>query len=113
MGDVATVRRKRDILRDHCAAVGRDPDQVALTHLSTTLIGADDRELTGLVERLRPRQQDAARYAAAVNAGTVDDHIGRFRQLAEAGVQEVMIRLPDLTDRAPLSLAGKVIAAFH
>jgi F420-dependent oxidoreductase-like protein len=113
MGDLATVRRKRDVLRNHCAAVGRDPAEVALTHLSTTLIAADDRQLTDLVDRLRPRQQDPARYAAAVNAGTVEDHIGRFRHLAEAGVQEAMIRLPDLTDPAPLDRAAKVISAFR
>jgi F420-dependent oxidoreductase-like protein len=110
MGDLATVRRKRDVLRDHCAAVGRE---VELTHLSTTLIAGNDRELSGSIDRLRPRQQDPASYAATVNAGTIDDHIGRFRHLAEAGVQEVMIRLPDLTDPAPLALAGKVIAAFR
>jgi F420-dependent oxidoreductase-like protein len=113
MGDLATVRRKRDVLHDHCVAVGRDPSQVELTHLSTALIGTGDREVTALVDRLRPRQQDPARYAAAVNAGTIDDHIGRFRHLAESGVQEVMIRLPDLTDPAPLERAGKVISAFR
>ena len=56
---------------------------------------------------------DPARYAAAVNAGTVDDHIGRFRELAEAGVREVMVRLPDLTDAAPLERAASVISAFR
>jgi alkanesulfonate monooxygenase SsuD/methylene tetrahydromethanopterin reductase-like flavin-dependent oxidoreductase (luciferase family)/predicted kinase len=111
LGDLPTVRRKRDVLAAHCAEAGRDP--IELTHLSTTLIAADDAELTSLLERLRPRQQDPARYAAAVNAGTVDDHIGRFRQLAEAGVGEVMIRLPDLTDAAALDRAAKVIAAFR
>jgi hypothetical protein len=105
------VQRKRDVLREHCAAVGRD--HVELTHLSTTLIGADDRQVTELIDRLRPRQQDPGRYAAAVNAGTIDDHIGRFRHLAEAGVQEVMIRLPGLGDPEPLERAAKVISAFR
>jgi F420-dependent oxidoreductase-like protein len=113
MGDIPTVRRKRDVLQAHCAAVGRDPEQVELTQLSTTLIGADDRQVAELLDRLRPRQQDPARYAAAVNAGTVDDHIGRFRQLAEAGVGEVVIRLPDLTDPTPLERAATVISAFR
>ncbi|MFL6128953.1 MAG: TIGR03560 family F420-dependent LLM class oxidoreductase [Mycobacteriales bacterium] len=113
LGDAPTVRRKRDVLRAHCAAAGRDPEQVELTHLSTTLVGADDRQLAGLVERLRPRQQNPADYAGAVNAGTVDDHIGRFRELAEAGVREVMIRLPDLTDATPLDRAAKIISAFR
>ncbi|HSK25918.1 MAG TPA: TIGR03560 family F420-dependent LLM class oxidoreductase [Jiangellales bacterium] len=113
LGDAPTVRRKREVLQAHCAEVGRDPAQVELTHLSTALVGTDDRELTGLVERLRPRRQDPGQYAAAVNAGTVDDHVGRFRQLAEAGVQEVMVRLPDLTDATPLERTARIISAFR
>jgi F420-dependent oxidoreductase-like protein len=112
-GDAATVRHKAAVLRAHCEAAGRDPDEVALTHLSTALIGADDRHLGELVGRLRPRRMDPGRYAATVNAGTVDDHIGRFRELAEAGVREVMVRLPDLEGTDPLERAAKVIAAFR
>jgi F420-dependent oxidoreductase-like protein len=112
-GDAETVRRKVAVLRAHCEEVGRDPAEVALTHLSTTLIGTDDTEVAALVERLRPRRRTAGEYAAAVNAGTVTDHIGQFRVLADAGVREVMVRLPDLTDAAPLERAAKVIAAFR
>jgi len=85
---------------------------VALTHLSTALVAESDGELGVLVERLRPRRESAARFAASVNAGTVDDHIGRFRELAEAGVREVMVRLPDLTDPVPLARFAKIIEAF-
>ena len=113
LGDIPTVRRKGKVLKAHCAEIGRDPADVELTHLSTALVGSDDRHLAELVERLRPRQQDPARHAASINAGTVDDHIGRFRELAEAGAQEAMIRLPDLTDTAPLERIAKVIAAFR
>jgi alkanesulfonate monooxygenase SsuD/methylene tetrahydromethanopterin reductase-like flavin-dependent oxidoreductase (luciferase family) len=112
-GDVATVRHKADVLRRHCADAGRDPAEVALTHLSTALVGSSDAEVSELVERLRPRRQPAARYAATVNAGTVADHVGRFRELAEAGVREVMVRLPDLTGAAPLHRFAAVIAAFR
>ena len=55
-GDVATVRRKADVLRAALRRVGGIRDQVELTHLSTTLVGADDRQVTELVDRLRPRQ---------------------------------------------------------
>jgi len=113
LGDAATLRHKAAVLRNHCADVGRDPTQVAMTHLSTALVGADDRHLAELVERLRPRRQDPARYSSAVNAGTVADHIGRCRELAEAGAQEVMIRLPDLADTDPLERMAKVISAFR
>jgi F420-dependent oxidoreductase-like protein len=112
-GDAATVRHKADVLRTHCVDVGRDPTEVEVTHLSTALVGVDDQQVAHLVERLRPPRQDPGRYAASVNAGTVNDHIGRLRELAEAGVQEVMIRLPDLTNPAPLERIAKVISAFR
>jgi F420-dependent oxidoreductase-like protein len=112
-GDPATVRHKASVLLGHCRDAGRDPGDVALTHLSTALVGADDRHVTELVERLRPRRMDPARYAASVNASTVDDHIGRFRELSEAGVREVMVSLPDLADASSLEQLAKVIAAFR
>ncbi|HEY0636163.1 MAG TPA: TIGR03560 family F420-dependent LLM class oxidoreductase [Pseudonocardiaceae bacterium] len=115
-GDLATVARKREVLRAHCADVGRDPAEVALTHLSTVLVGTTDAEVARAVERLRPRRTDAARYAASVHAGTTADHVGRFRELAEAGAGEVMVRLADLddlTDPAPVARMAPVIAAFR
>ncbi len=112
-GDAATVRHKASVLRRHCEDVDRDPAEVALTHLSTVLVGATDADVTDLVKRLRPRQRPATEYAVAVNAGTINDQIGRFRELAEAGVTEVMVRLPDLTDASPLERMAKVIAAFR
>ena len=57
-----------------------------------------------------PRNQHPARYAASVNAGTVADQIGRFRELSEAGVAEVMISLPDLEG---LETMADVISAFR
>ena len=44
-------------------------------------------------------------------AGTVDDHVGRYRALAEAGVQTAIVRLPVL-DEAALAAFAPVIAAF-
>ncbi|GAA2794538.1 hypothetical protein GCM10010522_10070 [Kribbella solani] len=83
---------------------------VELTHLSTTLVGKDHRAVEQLVQGLRPRNANPATYAAAVNAGTVDDQIRRFRELSEAGVAEVMISLPDLET---LDSVAEVISAFR
>jgi F420-dependent oxidoreductase-like protein len=113
LGDVATVRRKASVLESHCLDAGRDPRLVELTHLSTVLVGADDRHVRELIDRHRPRGQAPAAYAAAVHAGTIQDHIGRFRELADAGVREVMLRLPDPLDDDALNAMTKVISAFH
>jgi hypothetical protein len=104
---------KAAVLRTHCEHVGRHPADVALAHLSTALVGADDKHLAELVERLRPRRQDPGLYATSANAGTVDDHVGRFRELAEAGAQEVMVRLLDLSDAEPIERFAAVIKAFR
>lgn len=112
-GDASTVRHKAAVLRAHCTELGRDPADVAMTHLSTALIGADDRHVAELVETRRPRRCSPASYAALVNAGTVDDHVGRFRELAEAGAQEVMVRLPDLADPSSLERMARVISVFR
>jgi len=112
MGDKDTVRRKAGILQAHLEAEGRNAGDVALTHLSTALVGAHDRHVAEMVERVRPRRSDAARVAAALNAGTVSDHVGRFRELADIGVREVMVRLPDPQDPDAMEQMSKVISAF-
>ncbi len=112
-GDAAAVRHKTAVLEKHCKDVGRDPAEVVMTHLSTTLVGADDTHLAAFVEQRRPRRRSAAWYAASVNAGTVDDQVGRFRELAEAGAAEVIVRLPDLDDPSSLDRFSRVISAFR
>ena len=83
-----------------------------MTQLSTTLVGRDASEVEALVERMRPSRRSAERYASSVNAGTVTDQIGRFRALADAGVQTAIVSLPDLDDTAPLERFAEVIRAF-
>jgi F420-dependent oxidoreductase-like protein len=112
-GDADNVRHKASVLHKHCVDVGRDPADVEMTHLSTTFVGADDAHLAAFVEARRPRRRSAAWFAASVNAGTVDDQVGRFRELAEAGAAEVVVRLPDLDDPASLDRFARVISAFR
>jgi len=80
VGPDSGVSEKAAILRKKCTAADRD---VELSFLSTALIGTDDTHVAGLVDRLRPRRQNAAQFAAAVNAGTIADHIGRCRRFGD------------------------------
>jgi F420-dependent oxidoreductase-like protein len=111
-GEPAEVRRKVGVLAKHCAAAGRDPAAVAVTHLSTALVGVTQEDVEAAVEVLRPKSASPESYRTWANAGTVDDHIGRFRELTEAGVQEAVVSLPDLASAAPVERFGEVIAAF-
>jgi F420-dependent oxidoreductase-like protein len=60
-GDPDTVRHKVEVLRAHCTREGRDPAEITVTNLTT------------------------------LGAPSVDDHLGRYRQYAEAGVQEAIV----------------------
>jgi F420-dependent oxidoreductase-like protein len=85
-GDPAVVRHKIEVMRGHCAEFDRDPVEIRVTHLST----ADDPA-----------------------PPSVDDQIGRYRELAEAGVQTAIVGLRSLgTDPDAVKRFAPVIAAF-
>jgi alkanesulfonate monooxygenase SsuD/methylene tetrahydromethanopterin reductase-like flavin-dependent oxidoreductase (luciferase family) len=94
-GDPQTVRRKLAVLRGHCAAEGRDPATVRVTHLGPARVIAE-------------RETRAGQGAA-----TLTEHIGRYRELAEAGVQTAIVSLAD--DAAGAEGVGRLaelVAAF-
>ena len=62
-GDAATVRHKVDVLAKHCATIDRDPAEITVTQLSSP------------------------------GGATIDDEVGRYRALAEAGVQHAIVSL--------------------
>jgi alkanesulfonate monooxygenase SsuD/methylene tetrahydromethanopterin reductase-like flavin-dependent oxidoreductase (luciferase family) len=96
-GDPDTVRHKVAVLREHCAAEGRDPADVTVTNLSEAAV-------------LGGSASAGERYAPVV--GTVEEQIGRYRAWAEAGVQEAIVALH--VDGTPdqVEAFAPVIAAF-
>ena len=104
--DAAVLDRKISVLRAHCAEVGRDPAEVAVTVLDLPVIGVDRDDVWARVERLRGRTP-AADFAARRHAGTVPDQRERHAALAERGVTTVFLATPDLSGPEDvLALAG-------
>jgi alkanesulfonate monooxygenase SsuD/methylene tetrahydromethanopterin reductase-like flavin-dependent oxidoreductase (luciferase family)/predicted kinase len=93
--DLPTLRRKLEVLRAHCADLGRDPDDVAVTVLDLPVVGADRDDTWRRVERLRGRTA-AATYAARHHAGEPQRHRDRYLELRDLGVRTVFVSLPDL-----------------
>jgi F420-dependent oxidoreductase-like protein len=94
-GEPDEIRHKVEVLHRHCAAEGRDPSEITVTALSE----AD------LVDRGEER-------TSAV-AATVDEQIGRYRQLVDAGVQQVFVAVHDAGDGATVARFGEVVGAFR
>src|SRR3974390_1093882 len=51
-GSSQTVKKKLDILREHCKSVGRDYDSIVKTKLSQLLISEDEAMIKGVVDRI-------------------------------------------------------------
>ncbi|HEY6310867.1 MAG TPA: LLM class flavin-dependent oxidoreductase [Streptosporangiaceae bacterium] len=109
--DIGTLDRKLAIFREHCMAAGRDPAQAEVTVLDIPVIGRDRADAGSIVEKLRGRTP-AAVFARRHHAGTAEDHIGRYRLLAERGVTTVFISLPDLAGPEDVLRLSPVAAAF-
>lgn len=111
-GEPADVKHKVSVLDQHCSDVGRDRSDISVTQLSSILIGADGSDLDQRVNALTGPDAIAEEVIDRTNAGTIDDHIGRFRLLSEAGVDTAIVSLADLTQQGAIANAAKVIAAF-
>jgi alkanesulfonate monooxygenase SsuD/methylene tetrahydromethanopterin reductase-like flavin-dependent oxidoreductase (luciferase family) len=88
-----TLDQKIAVLRRHCAAVGRDPDDVAVTVLDLPVVGTDRDDVWARVERLRGRTAAAA-YAARHHAGTPEQHRDRYERLRDADVTAAAAVVP-------------------
>jgi F420-dependent oxidoreductase-like protein len=94
-GDPETVRHKIGVLQEHCAAEGRDPATVEVTHLASARVVASAEARDG------------------EGAATVEEHVGRYRELAESGVQTAIIGLADANGAESVSRFAEVVAAFR
>ena len=106
--DLATLDRKLPVLRQHCAEAGRD---IEITVLDIPVIGHDREHAASIVEQLRGRVSATA-YARQHHAGTANDHIGRYRLLAERGVTTVFVALPGLAHPDDVLRLAPVTEAF-
>jgi hypothetical protein len=89
------VRHKLAVLREHCAAEGRKPEAIQVTHAAPARIITSESARSGQ------------------GAGTVGEHIGRYRELAEAGVQAAIVSLSDTEAVEGVKRFADVIAAFR
>jgi alkanesulfonate monooxygenase SsuD/methylene tetrahydromethanopterin reductase-like flavin-dependent oxidoreductase (luciferase family)/predicted kinase len=109
--DLGTLDSKLAVFRQHCVAAGRDPAQAEVTVLDIPVIGRDRAEAASIVEKLRGRTTAAA-FAQRHHAGPADEHIGRYRLLADRGVTTVFVSLPHLTGPEDVLRLAPVAAAF-
>jgi alkanesulfonate monooxygenase SsuD/methylene tetrahydromethanopterin reductase-like flavin-dependent oxidoreductase (luciferase family) len=108
----AEAREQRVALDAACREVGRDPSSIAYSLMTGCLLGADEAEVRERAAALHADEPDAdvdgwlARIREIWVVGTPERARERLEELADAGVEQVMLQtlLPD--DLALLDLAA-------
>lgn len=109
-GDLATVRRKLAVLAGHCAAVGRDPATVTTTRLAGLVVEPTSAAALARAEGIRAaRGISVEAFAGSFISGDPDTVAEAVLGLLEAGLDGLIVHLPDPYDPEALALAGQTL----
>jgi F420-dependent oxidoreductase-like protein len=112
LGRPEVVRRKLQVLHDHCADIQRDPKEVEVTHLVDLLVAPDRETLRDRVEQLRGRNMSAEAFMARYNAGVIEDQLDHIAGYRAAGATHSMVAMPDVHLEGSIEAFGEVITAM-
>ena len=107
-GDLETVRHKLEVLRGHCADLGRDPAEVTTTRLGALFLvdtAEQSVETREMVVGLAGEE-----FAAACTIGTDDEVVEQVAATLDAGVQEPIFNMP-FADAATVRRAGRLLTS--
>lgn len=91
-GSVETIKRKLDVLKEHCKSVGRDYDSILKTRLSPTVID-DDKEMAKKRLLQNSKEMDEAVALSGSVYGTPEDVSTQIQILKDAGIQYHIVSL--------------------
>ncbi len=92
-GDLETIRHKFAVIKEHCAAVGRDYESIHRTSTTFCSIAETDEEARAKIPAvLLARLGDRAGSALIGSPATIRQ---RLTDIESAGVQELIISFPD------------------
>lgn len=109
MGSPANVRHKLSVLTAHCETVGRDRQEIDVTHLSPTFVYQTKEELRAEAAAMG---MDVDVLVGQFSGGTVDDNVIRFTALSDAGVDLAIVAIANLHRPGSLETFAEVIDAF-
>jgi F420-dependent oxidoreductase-like protein len=93
-GSIETIKRKLDVLKEHCKNIGRDYDSILKTKLDLVVIDDSEEKARKRAQQFYigiPEQQIKDREFAIY--GTREDVSRQIELLEEAGIQYLMVHL--------------------
>lgn len=111
-GDIATIKHKLAVLKQHCEEVGRDYNSIKRTIL------IDDCAIAGTEEaalaKLTPEQRADLEYLRQTQLiGTPAMIRRRLAEYEEAGIQELIVRFVDATQLESVRLFARECMQVH
>ena len=98
--DPSTVKQKLAVLKEHCAAVGRDYESIHRTSTTFCLMAdSDEQARAQLPAQRRARMGTKVTTALIGSPETIRERLAAYE---EAGVQELVLRFVDGTNLAAL-----------
>ena len=98
---------KLEVLRSHCAEVGRDPDDITVSEQVIVVVGADDNDFKNRWAMAKQQLGGFADLDAVAVRGTPDAVIDGLREKAARGVRLFTIMFGDLAPTETLRLFGE------
>jgi F420-dependent oxidoreductase-like protein len=109
-GNVEKVRHLMGVLEGHCEAVGRDPGEIVKTKLGTLAIGTTEKEAQAKLEPRRRLGISEERLAGFVIAGDPDAIGEQVAAHLDAGLDGLVVNMPDVHDLELVALAGETLS---
>jgi alkanesulfonate monooxygenase SsuD/methylene tetrahydromethanopterin reductase-like flavin-dependent oxidoreductase (luciferase family) len=109
-GDVEHVRHLMGVLERHCEDVGRDPAEITKTKLATLVIADTHEAAEAKIAPMRDRMPED-RLRAVVMAGDRDEVGEQIAAYREAGLDGLIVNMPDVHDLEAVAQAGEVLEA--
>lgn len=112
-GDPDTWAHKRDVLRGHCKAVGRDPDEIRMTWSPEVLVRGTDADVEAAGNRsLWGADVDA--WKAGNLIGTPEQVMEKLQRYVELGVAGLVTWCADYPDTESMErLATEIVPNFR
>jgi alkanesulfonate monooxygenase SsuD/methylene tetrahydromethanopterin reductase-like flavin-dependent oxidoreductase (luciferase family) len=106
--------RKLDVLRTHCDALKRDPDEIEIAQQTIAAIGETEAEAKAATTRVLAELPFLSGGEDLIIAGSPEQCIDRVRRTVELGATTVMMSFGRTVRTADLELfAERVIPAFR
>ncbi|MGV8107115.1 MAG: LLM class F420-dependent oxidoreductase, partial [Nitrososphaerota archaeon] len=111
-GSAETIKRKLNILKEHCKSIGRDYDSILKTKLAIIVVDDDNQTSEKKIEQIFKGMPEEQIREFAIY-GTPEDVVGQIELFEQVGIQYLIVDLDPTRELEALDVfANKIIKKF-